>query len=243
MQFSAEGYIIKLRNHGEKSLIITLICPQYGKIVGYIKGALTKRNLGIFQLGNYISFNAYCRVEGNMLNLKGVELLHSHTADFIMDTDKIGALSSMCNLLDVCLAENDNLGKFYSVINDFFTHINNANWLVYYSFFEYHLLDFLGIGLDINECAVTGKNNNLQYISPKTGRAVCGEIGEPYKEKLYAYPHYIVDKNYSPNRSEVADLLTMTGNFLNKNFLMQHNLQLPQNRANLLNITKLYHKT
>ena len=136
MQFSAEGYIIKLRNHGEKSLIITLICPQYGKIVGYIKGALTKRNLGIFQLGNYISFNAYCRVEGNMLNLKGVELLHSHTADFIMDTDKIGALSSMCNLLDVCLAENDNLGKFYSVINDFFTHINNANWLVYYSFFE-----------------------------------------------------------------------------------------------------------
>ena len=240
MQFSGEGYIIKLKNHGEKSMIATLVCPEHGKIVGFINGAHSKRGLGVYQLGNYISFNAYARIEENMLSLKGVELVEAHTADFMLNTDKVEALSSLCRLLDVCVAENDNLGRFYNVIKDFFKHINEDNWLVYYSYFEYYLLDFLGVGLDINECAVTGKTEGLSYISPKTGRAVCEEIGAPYKEKLYAYPQYIVDKNYRPKRMEVANLLTMTGGFLTKNFLAGHNLQLPEKRANFLNIVKRY---
>lgn len=240
MQFSGEGYIIKVRNHGEKSAIVTLVCPQKGKIVGYVNGALSKRNLGIWQLGNYVSFNAYARVEENMLSLKGAELVRSHTADFLLDNDKIGALVSLSRLIDECVAENDDLGQLYTAVDDFFAHIHENNWLAYYSFFEYYLLDFLGIGLDVNECAVTGKHSDLQYISPKTGRAVCAEVGEPYKDRLYAYPHYIVEGNHSPQYKEIADVLTMTGNFLNKNFLAQHNLQLPEKRANLLNIAQAY---
>ena len=202
MQFSGEGYIIKIRNHGEKSAIVTLVSPQKGKIIGYVNGARSSRNLGIFQIGNYISFNAYARVEENMLNIRNVELVRSHAADFVLDSDKIEALVSLCRLIDECVAENDDLGTFYSVINDFFTHINDGNWLVYYSFFEYYLLDFLGIGLDISECAVTGKRQNLLYISPKTGRAVCAEVGEPYKDRLFAYPQYIADKNYRPKSDD-----------------------------------------
>lgn len=240
MQFSSVGYIIKIRSHGEKSAIVTLVCPERGKIVGYVSGAFSKRGLGIFQLGNYISFNAYARVEENMLAFKGVELVRSHTADFLLSNEKIDALGSLCRLLDTCLAENDDLGGFYHTIDDFFTHIREENWLVYYSFFEYYLLDFLGIGLDTSECAVTGKHHDLQYISPKSGRAVCAEIGAPYKDKLYAYPQYILDKNYRPQSVEISNVLAMTGNFLQKNFLTQHNLQLPDNRAKLLNIVKTY---
>jgi hypothetical protein len=43
-----------------------------------------------------------------------------------------------------------------------------------------------------------------------------------------------VDKNYFPNRGEMADLLKMTGFFLTKNFFQIHGLKFPQNRANLL---------
>jgi DNA repair protein RecO (recombination protein O) len=146
----------------------------------------------------------------------------------------------MCRLLDECVAENDDLGSFYRVVDDFFEHINEANWLVYYSFFEFYLLDFLGVGLDINECAVTGQRTNLRYVSPKTGRAVCAEAGAPYKDRLFAYPQYIAEKNYRPQRKEIANVLAMTGNFLQKNFLAQHNLQLPENRVTLLNVGKIY---
>jgi DNA repair protein RecO (recombination protein O) len=240
MQFSDQGYIVKIRNHGEKSAIVTLVSPNHGKIVGYVNGARSSRNLGIYQLGNYVSFNAYARVEENMLSFKGVELLRSHTADFVLNEDKIGALVTLCRLIDECVAENDDLGAFYNTIDDFFVHINDENWLVYYSFFEYYLLDFLGIGLDISECAVTGTRQNLRYISPKTGRAVCAEIGMPYKDKLFAYPQYIADRNYTPQGREIADVLTMTGNFLQKNFLSQHNLRLPENRDSLLGLIKTY---
>lgn len=242
MQFSSKGYIIKMRNHGEKSLIVTLVCRDKGKIVGYVNGARNKRGLGIYQLGNEISFNAYARVEENMLQLKGVELTKSHVADFMLDLSKTEALSSLCTLLDTCVAENDDLGRLFKVTDDFFKHIGDENWLVYYSFFEFYLLDFLGIGLDINSCAVTGKTFDLQYISPKTGRAVCEQIGAPYKDKLFSYPHYIVEKNYLPSSAEISDLLKMTGSFLHKNFLQIHNLHLPEKRASLLQVNKLYHK-
>ena len=98
----------------------------------------------------------------------------------------------------------------------------------------------MGIGLDISECAVTGKRMGLQYVSPKTGRAVCAEVGAPYKDKLFAYPQYIADRNYCPQNREIADVLTMTGSFLQKNFLNQHNLRLPENRNDLLGLVKTY---
>ena len=242
MQLSGEGYIIKIRNHGEKSAIVTLVCPELGKITGYVNGALSKRNLGIYQLGNRISFNAYARVQENMLSFKGVELVCSHTADFMLNSSKTEALFSMCRLLDICVAENDDFGTFFKSIDDFFVHLREANWLVYYSFFEFHLLEFLGIGLDINEGAVTGRHDDLRYISPKTGRAVCSQVGAPYKDKLFAYPQYIVEHNYLPKSADVANVLEMTGSFLSKNFLMQHNLQLPENRASLLHILNLSQK-
>lgn len=105
---------------------------------------------------------------------------------------------------------------------------------MHYSYFEFYLLDFLGIGLDLSECSATGTTENLAYVSPKTGRAVCAEAGEPYKSRLFRFPQYIVDKNYNPELSEVADLLRMTEFFLNKNFFQTHNLKFPPNRANLL---------
>ena len=160
----------------------------------------------------------------------------------MLDNHKTMALTSLCRLLDTCVAENDNLGIFFNRIDDFFKHINEDNWLVYYSFFEFYLLEFLGIGLDVKQCAVTGSHENLRYISPKTGRAVCEAVGAPYHDKLYAYPQYIVARNYLPTNAAVADVLKMTGSFLSKNFLRQHNLQLPENRADLLRVLTLVPK-
>lgn len=242
MKFSSEGYIIRIRHHGEKSAIITVVCPQYGKVVGYVNGALSKKKLGIYQLGNRISFNAYARVEENMFSFKGVELTQSYAADFMLHPEKTEALSALCGLLDMCVAENDDLGEFFYRIDDFFKHLNHNNWLVYYSLFEYNLLEFLGIGLDLSKCAVTGKRDDLLYVSPKTGRAVCAEVGSAYKNKLYAYPSYIVEQNYSPQQHEIANVLTITGNFLTKNFLKVHNLTLPKQRNGLICMVNQMHK-
>jgi hypothetical protein len=50
-----------------------------------------------------------------------------------------------------------------------------------------------------------------------------------------------MEHNDRPQKAEIANVLNMTGNFLNKNFLTQHNLQLPEKRANLLQILAVSH--
>ena len=70
MQFTDEGYIINVRKHGERSLILTLITKGHGKIIGYVKGGHSKKNLGVYQPGNLISIDAYARLEENMLTIR-----------------------------------------------------------------------------------------------------------------------------------------------------------------------------
>lgn len=233
MQFTDEGYIINTRKHGESSLILTVLTKEHGKLVGYVKGGMNKKSLGVHQLGNLVAVDAYARLEENMLSFK-LELMSPTAAHFISDANKLSVLSSFCSLCNDCMPEKVDLERFYYFIDSFFNLINEDNWLTHYSFFEFYLLEFLGVSLDLSECSATGVTEDLKYVSPKSGKAVCATAGEPYKNKLFMFPNYIVDKNYTPIPLEVADLLRMTEFFLNKNFFQTHNLKFPANRANLL---------
>ena len=242
MQFQDEGYIINLRKHGERSLILNMLNKNNRKITGYVKNCLSKKNLGTFQIGNLVTVDAYARVEDNMLSFK-IELLSPCSVNFMADALKLEALTALCGLCNVCMPEQENLERFYDFVADFFNFINEDNWITHYSFFEFYLLDYLGIGLDLSECSATGTTENLKFVSPKTGKAVCEEAGLPYKDRLFAFPQYIVDKNYRPKPDEIVDLLSMTEFFLNKNFFQTHNLKFPANRANLgTNLKEYFNK-
>lgn len=235
MQFNDEGYIVNLRKHGESSLILTVLTREHGKLTGFVKNCLSKKNLATFQLGNLVAVDAYARVDDNMLSLK-IELITPTAVNFLQDGQKLQALSSFCGLANTCLPELENLERFYYYVDSFFNLINEDNWLTHYSYFEYYLLEYLGIGLDLSECSATGCTENLTYISPKTGKAVCAEAGEAFKNRLYKFPHFILEQNYYPAPEELADLLKMTEFFLYKNFFQTHSLKFPESRVNLGNI-------
>ena len=233
MIINDEGYIINLRRHGEKSLILTVLTKGHGKMVGYVKNCLTKKNLGIYQLGNKVGIEAYARIEENMWSFQ-IELLQANSANFITNSAKLSTLSAFCSLCNEAMPEAQGLENFYPYVDNFFNLINEDNWLTHYCYFEFYLMSFLGVGLDLEKCSVTGSYDNLKYVSPRTGKAVCEEVGLPYHKRLYAYPQFILDKNYKPKRHEIKNLLKMTEFFLHKNFFRTHYLKFPPNRANLL---------
>lgn len=235
MRFSDVGYIIKMKKHGENSLILTVLSRDHGKVTGYVKNALSKKKNAIFQLGNKVQIDAYARVEENMLSFK-VELDTPYAANFITDNNKLNVLSSFCTLSERCLPEMDNLEKLYKRVENFFNFIDEDNWITHYSYFEFYLLEYLGIGLDLSECSATGTTHDLAYVSPKSGKAVCAKAGEPYKDRLFKYPHYILQESYNPPLEDVRDVLKMTAFFLNKNFFATHSLKFPVCRANLAQI-------
>lgn len=235
MNFTDEGYIINLRRHGERSLILTVLSKEHGKVTGYVKNCLCKKNLSTFQLGNLVAVEVYARVDENMPSLK-VELITPAAVNFMADGKKLRVLSSLCALCNICMPEMQDLERFYYYIDSFFNLISEDNWLVHYSYFEFYLLDFLGIGLDLSECSATGSKEDLAYVSPKSGRAVCAQAGEPYKDRLYKFPHFILKQNYAPTAAELRDLLEMTEFFLYKNFFATHGLKFPECRGNLAEI-------
>lgn len=236
MQVSDEGYIINLLKHGENSLIVTVISAGHGKVTGFVKSALSKKKLGVYQLGNKISFNAYSRLEENMPQFRGVELLSSPIASVLIHPQKLAVLSSFCELCYKTLPENEPLEGIIRSVMNFMDHIEDETWLKNYAVFEFRLLYFLGIGLDLGSCVVTGRIDDLAYVSPKSGCAVCREAGEPYKEKLFLYPHFAIHRHIVPSFEDVMNLLKMNAFFLKKNFFAVHGLKFPQNRDNLFEI-------
>jgi len=236
MQVSDEGYIIKILKHGENSIILTVLTSAHGKLTGFVKGGLSKKKLGVYQLGNKISFNAYARVEENMPVFKGIELLESNVVHFLTDEKKLAVLSAFCDLFNQTLPENEPLEGLVRSILMFMESLGDDMWLKNYAILEFRLLYFLGIGLDLGSCAVTGQIDDLAFVSPKTGRAVCMQAGLPYKEKLFKYPHFALNKNAIPTKEDVFDLLKMNAFFLKKNFFDAHGLQFPLSRANLQEI-------
>src|SRR5690606_5947574 len=47
-----------------------------------------------------------------------------------------------------------------------------SDWAAAYVLWELDLLAELGFGLDLSECAATGGNDRLVWVSPRSGRAV-----------------------------------------------------------------------
>lgn len=234
MQVKDEGYIINALKHGENSLIVTVLSLAHGKMTGFIKSGITKKKLGIYQLGNKISFNAYSRLEENMPQFRGVELAQSNVVYFLSHPQKLAVLSSFCELFNVCVPEYEPLEGLVRCISQFMDHLDDEMWLKNYAILEFRLLYFLGVGLDLGTCAATGTIENLAFVSPKSGRAVCFEAGLPYQNKLFKYPHFAIDKNIQPSKEDVLDLLRLNEFFLKKNFFEAHRLQFPNSRANLL---------
>ena len=232
MKFVDEGYIIGVRRHGENSAILTILSREHGKICGYLKSGFTKKNLAVLQNGNLIKVDAWSRVDDNMLSFR-IEMIKPYAVNFMSSATKLEVLNSFCSLCNICLPELQPVDKLYDFASDFINLIDEENWLTNYCFFEFYLLEFLGVGLDLSKCVVSGTTSDLAFVSPKSACAVSYSIGLAYQDKLFKFPNFIKDNNHAPTLDEMRDLLQMTEFFLNKNFFAIHNLKFPNCRVSL----------
>ena len=83
--------------------------------------------------------------------------------------------------------------------------------------FELLLLDELGFGLDLESCAATGVQEELIYVSPKSGRAVSREAGEPYRDKLLQLPAFLaLPTTGEADRASLEAAFLLSGYFLER---------------------------
>ena len=231
-----EGYILSAIKYGEKALIVTILSMSKGKITGFCSDGMSKKNRGIFQAGNKIFFESSARLEENMKRLFRVELIEPNAVSMMTDFKKLELMTAVVPIIQKVLNENEEVYQLYEMVGKFFGAKDLKEMLMWYAYFEFYALEYLGLGLSLDCCAVTGEVDNLCYVSPRTGKAVSKEIGEPYKDKLFKYPQFVVDKSDSPSYKEIFNVLKMTEYFLKENFFKFHNIKMPEGRHKIWNM-------
>jgi len=99
--------------------------------------------------------------------------------------------------------------------------------------FELLLLAELGFGLDLDRCVISGSNDDLVAVSPKSGRAVSAAEAAPYAGKLLPLPKF-VRAGGSASWEEIAEGLDLTGHFLARDVLSDRSRPLVLARARLV---------
>ena len=224
-----QGLILELRPHGESGAIVSALTENHGRTAGYVRGAGGSRMRGTLEPGNLVDINWQTRVEGN-LGTFTLELSKSHAALFMQDALKLAALQSACALCDQALPEGEgHPGLFYG-LEALLQTLDSEIWGAAYVMWEIALLKELGFALQLTECAGGGDAAQLAYVSPKTGRAVSLQAGEPYKDKLLALPGFLKPGGALDTEDDILTGLKLTGYFLQHWAFAHHSRGVPENR-------------
>ena len=111
---------------------------------------------------------------------------------FLDDPDRLAGLAAAAALVAGALPEREPHPDVFASFAGLIEALDSAaEWPAHYIGWERDLLAALGFGLDLSRCAVTGRQRDLAYVSPRTGRAVSRAAGLPYHDKLLALPEFL----------------------------------------------------
>ncbi len=231
MDWTDRGIVLSARKHGETSLIVQLLTEQHGRHAGLVRGGNSSRARGLYQPGNLLSAHWRARLAEHLGNYS-CEMITGSAAALLDDGGKLAALSAAAALAEAALPEREPHQDVFENFSALIAALSAPDWPPAYVRFELGLLASLGFGLDLERCAATGANDNLAFVSPKTGRAVSLSAGEAWRDKLLALPAFLLG-DAKPAQGEVAQGLALTGYFLERHVFAPHGKKLPAGRVRL----------
>lgn len=188
MKLDSVGILISLRPFDEHNAIACVFSSDFGVISGMMRGAFsgTKNKPLVGQVGT-VSWNA--RLD-SALGVFHWESERNLAAPIMMNPKTLCFMNSMFDLLLNLLPEREAYPNLYNkTLNTLqkFSLMPDSVSDIYLSW-EIFLLQELGYALNLTRCSGCGKTENLNYLSPRTGRAVCDDCAAPYLNRLYKLP-------------------------------------------------------
>ena len=232
MEWTDDGMVLSARKHGETSAILALMTRDHGRHLGLVRGGAGKRARGVLQPGNRLHVRWRARLSEH-LGTYTCELTGAAAAGFLRDRHRLAALSAACAVAESTLPEREPHPKVFDDLLRLIGALAGEAWPAAYVRWEIELLADLGFGLDLSACAATGRNDQLAYVSPKSGRAVSLAAGEPYRKSLLALPAFLLDGGQAGGPKAIAEGLKLTGYFLERNVYRHLDRGLPPARARL----------
>lgn len=232
MEWTDEGIVLGVRRHGEGNAIAELLTRRHGRHLGMVRGGASRRSAPMLQPGNTVAAHWRARLDEHMGNY-AVEPAVVRT-DLLMRLPHAAyGFTHMAQLLHLLPERDPHEGLFHALgaILDAFEDRQSAAVLLVR--FELALLGELGFGLELERCGATGRSDDLAYVSPRTGRAVCREAGAPYKDRLFTLPPFLVDGS-AGGQEDVEAALRLSAHFLMARALAPRGLRLSEARGAFL---------
>ncbi len=217
MEWQDQGVLLIVRRHGEGSAIIEVLTEAHGRHAGLVRGGGSRKSAALLQPGNLLAITWKARLE-DQLGSFSVELKHSHSVDLLSSRLKLYGFNALSAMLTRYLPEREPNPAIFSAILDLLKRFNtDENWQHRYCLLELELLNALGYGIELNQCAVTGQHHDLTHVSPKSGHAVSRATALGWEHKLLSFPSFLQAKNLTTISSEeFRQSLKLSGYFFEK---------------------------
>ncbi|ACM25997.1 DNA repair protein RecO [Agrobacterium rhizogenes] len=216
MQWQDHAIILGVKRLGETSVIAEVMTRDRGRHMGLVRSGRSRSMQPVLQPGNLVEVTWRARLHEHLgefrmepVRLRAARLMETATA--VYGVQAMGALLRL-------LPERDPHPYLYDALDVILENMQNpmdAGEL--FVRFELAVLNELGYGLDLGECAATGVRDDLAFVSPKTGRAVCRTAGAPWADKMLALPPFLAAGTVeAANGESLAAAFRLTGFFLHR---------------------------
>lgn len=237
MQWTDEAILLGVRRHGESSVIAEVMTRTRGRCLGLVRGGRSRAMQPVLQPGNRFEITWRARLEEHLGEFR-IEPVHLRAARLMENAVSVYGVQALGALIRL-LPERDPHPHLYEALDVILDNMDEpAAAGELFVRFELAVLDDLGFGLDLGQCAATGGRDELVYVSPKSGRAVSRMAGLPYRDKLLALPEFLAaTKGRSPDGQAIADAFRLTGYFLVRHVYEPRGLEPGAAREGLLQAT------
>ena len=219
MEWNDRAVVVHSRVFGERRSLYTILTKNHGLYRGMITKKISQ-STHIFPPGSIGLVNWKGRLPDH-LGIFSIDIERSLLLHLLPDAARLYGLQFINYILYHVLAVNHPYPKIFDHYLSYIHSLYDANWLIAQVILEMALLKELGFGLSLSQCAVTGARENLTHISPKTGRAVCTQVAEPYKDRLFPIPDFlrhIDESSYldlaTTSLDQIHQALSLTSYFL-----------------------------
>lgn len=216
MQWQGRAIILGVKRHGESSVIVEVMTPDRGRHLGMVRSGRSRTMQPVLQPGNEVEVTWRARLDEHLgefrvepLTLRAARLMETATA--VYGVQAMGALLRL-------LPERDPHPHLFDALEVILDNLHNpADAGELFVRFELAVLNDLGFGLDLTECAATGTRADLAYVSPKSGRAVSRGAGEPWADRMFPLPAFLaIEHRRAADFDSLTEAFRLTAFFLHR---------------------------
>lgn len=234
IEWRDDAALLGVRPFGETSVIVEVFSAEHGRHAGVVRGGTSRKIAPMLQPGAQLSVAWKARLDSHLGSFT-VEPIRSRAAAAMGDRLALAGLNAVCSLLVMVLPEREAHPALYQRTIGLLDLLGQSDlWPLAYLRWEQALLEEMGFGMDLSACAVRGVNEDLIYVSPKSGRAVSREAAGQWADRMLPLPPVLAGKGDASN-AEIVTALSTTGYFIAHRLIRSLGEKpLPASRARLI---------